>query len=358
LIGVQGAWSKVTALLKEMLQIDLWNSSCERIAADNSKYVEQFYEKQRSPESTEEGDLMVVTIDCKGVPMKKEKPNKKRVRLKKGEKPGKKKMATVTVAYTVDRHERNADDIVKESVDKISTQKEETPKSNRPSPKYKIAKATFEGKETAVQDLAAQVKKRNSEGRKEGVALMDGEPKLRALIGIYLPSFCIILDLYHVLEYLWKAVYVFHSEGTKEAEHWVQCMLRLLLQGAIEDIILYLRVHLEYSDLSKAKCEVLEKVIGYLDNGKAFMKYDEYLSKGYPIGSGVVEGACRNLVKDRMELVGMRWSIPGAESMLQLRSLTVNGVSKDFWAFRTTSEKQKLYESLPEVEDPLLLKAA
>lgn len=357
LIGVQSAWSKVTAFLGEMLQIDLWSSACERIAADTANDVTQFYTEHEPPEPAKEGEVMVVTLDCKGVPIKKDELNKKKVRLKKGEKPGKKKMATVTAAYTIERYERNVEDIVKE-VDETSKLAEEVPKSDRPSPKHKIVKATFEGKEAAVRDLAEQVKRRDPEGKKECVALMDGEKKLRTLIATYLPSFCIILDLYHVLEYIWKVVYVFYPEGSEEANHWVQCMLRLLLQGKVEDIILYLKGHLTYSELTKTKREVLEKVVGYLDRGKAFMKYDYYLSKGYPIGSGVVEGACRNLVKDRMELVGMRWSILGAESMLQLRSLSLNGMNKDFWDFRIATENQRLYGHLSEIDLAPLMEAA
>ncbi len=357
LIGVQGAWGKVTVFLKKMLDIDLWGSSCERIATETAKDVEQFYTEKEAPEATEEGELMVVTLDGKGVPIKKQEPTEKRIRLKRGEKPGKKKMTTVTAAYTIDRYMRKVDDIVKDIDDK-SPAHEETRKADRPIPKHKIAKASFEGKETAVRDLADQVKKRDPERQKEGVALMDGEPKLRTLVAEFLPSFCIILDLYHVLEYLWKAVYVLHSEGTDAATRWVQRMLKLLLEGKVEEIILYLRGLLTYSELSKAKCKVLEKVIGYLDRGKDYMRYDYYLSKGYPIGSGVVEGVCRNLVKDRMELVGMRWTIPGAESMLKLRSLSVNGISKDFWDFRTGMEKQRLYGHLPEAGKPSPQEAA
>ena len=356
LLGVQGAWSKATAFLKELLGIDLWSSACERIAGDTSKDVKQFYAQKSPPKAVEEGELLVATVDCKGVPIKKDEPSKKRVRLKKGEKPGKKKMTTVTAAYSIDRHQRDVDDVVK---DTFAPEEEKTStKRNRPKPKHKVVKATFEGKEAAVKELAEQMKKRDPDGMKEGVALMDGEPKLRELIAIYLPSFCIILDLYHVLEYLWKAVYVFYAEGTDEATRWVQCMLRLLLQGKVESIVLYLRCHLEYSELTKGKRDVLQMVVGYLDRGKAFMKYDKYLAKGYPIGSGVVEGACRNLVKDRMELAGMRWSISGAESMLQLRSLVVNGVNKDFWNFRTTAENQRLYSQLPEPDKPLLQEVA
>ena len=192
LIGAQEAWSKVTSFLKEMFQIDLWSSSLERIASDTVEDVEEFYDEQRPPAVTEEGELLVVTLDGKGVPIKKGEPTKKKVRRKKGEKPGKKKMATVTAAYTIDRHERGVDDIVKEPTrDDLSD--EHPSVDDRPIPQNKIVKATLEGKELAVKDLAEQVRKRDPEDHKEGVALMDGEPKLRALIATYLPSFCIII---------------------------------------------------------------------------------------------------------------------------------------------------------------------
>ena len=77
------------------------------------------------------------------------------------------------------------------------------------------------------------------------------------------------------------------------------------------------------------------------------MKYDEYLAKGYPVGSGVIEGACRSFVKDRMELAGMRWSEAGAEAMLELRSIKVNNKWDDFWKYFTAKEKGKLYEDHP-----------
>ena len=103
----------------------------------------------------------------------------------------------------------------------------------------------------------------------------------------------------------------------------------------IIQVIEELKDSLRDTKLSKSKRETLEKVIGYLENGQEYMRYDEYLAQGYPIGSGVIEGACRNLVKDRMEMTGMRWCIKGAEAVLQMRSVDVNGLWKEFWNFRT-----------------------
>ena len=157
----------------------------------------------------------------------------------------------------------------------------------------------------------------------------------------------LILDLFHVLEYLWKAAHVFTKEGSEEAELWVTERLRMLLEGKVLQIIEDLKKNLKEGKLSKSKRETLEKVIGYLENGQEYMRYDEYLAQGYPIGSGVVEGACRNLVKDRMEMTGMRWCITGAEAVLQMRSVDVNGMWMKFWDFRAKKKHKILYNGYP-----------
>ena len=83
---------------------------------------------------------------------------------------------------------------------------------------------------------------------------------------------------------------------------------------------------------------------------RRFMKYDEYLAGGYPIGSGVAEGACRHLVKDRMELTGMRWSIPGAQAMLDLRAVFLNDDWEAFQQHRIKQERRGLYPYCSQVQ--------
>ena len=95
--------------------------------------------------------------------------------------------------------------------------------------------------------------------------------------------------------------------------------------------------------VSGERKEQLRKVMTYLENGKTHMRYDIYLKKGYPIGSGVVEGACKNLVRDRMEQCGMRWTIAGAEAVLKMRSIQINGMTTDYWRYHIAQEKQRLY---------------
>ena len=87
----------------------------------------------------------------------------------------------------------------------------------------------------------------------------------------------------------------------------------------------------------------LSSVITYFENHRDYMQYDYYLEMGYPIGSGVVEGACRHLVKDRMELAGMRWRVPGAQAVLHLRSIFLNEEWEKYQDFRIEKEQENLY---------------
>ncbi len=150
-----------------------------------------------------------------------------------------------------------------------------------------------------------------------------------------------ILDLYHVMEYLGKAAHCFHAEKSDEAEDFVTARLRMLLTGKVGYLIGGLRRKL--ARLHGAKRQRLLVVIGYLENNRPHMRYDEYLAAGYPIGSGVIEGACRHVVKDRLELSGMRWTVEGAQATLHLRSIYLNGAWKEFDEHRIQTEQNTLY---------------
>ena len=169
---------------------------------------------------------------------------------------------------------------------------------------------------------------------KAHVCLMDGSRGLwtqaRAeLAGL---GFTFVLDLFHALEYLWKVAYVFHAENSPEAEDFVQQRLLMLLEGKVGYVIGGLRQMLtKHRRLHKAHRETILTTIAYCESNRRAMRYDEYIAAGYPIGSGAVEGACRHLVKDRMEGSGMRWTLRGAEAVLQLRALYLNGDWNAYW---------------------------
>lgn len=138
---------------------------------------------------------------------------------------------------------------------------------------------------------------------------------------------------------------VFTSKA--EAEQFVINRLRKLLTGDVGRVIGGFKQMLSKKKHPSIIRYELEKVIGYMERNREHMRYDICLELGYPIGSGAVEGACRNLINDRMELTGMKWSRNGAEATIRLRSVDINGDWEDFWEFYRKKERNRLYPSNP-----------
>jgi hypothetical protein len=153
-----------------------------------------------------------------------------------------------------------------------------------------------------------------------------------------------VLDLFHVLERLWAVAQRFHKEGSDEAKVLVEQRLRDLLQGRVGYVIGGLRRRLKAEKLSGQRRKVVRSALEYLANNRRHMRYDECLAAGYPIGSGVAEGACRHLVKDRMEQTGMRWTVEGAQAMLHVRALYLNDQWEEFHEHRVVREQARLYK--------------
>ncbi len=96
-------------------------------------------------------------------------------------------------------------------------------------------------------------------------------------------------------------------------------------------------------ELRGSQRRTVSTIIGYYENNRQHMRYDEYLAAGYPIGSGVAEGARRHVVKDRREQTGMRWTVDGAQAMLHLRAIYLNGQWDTFVNYRIETEQARLY---------------
>jgi hypothetical protein len=321
-----------------------------------SEFAETFLGEQEPVNPKEEDPILVVTSDCKGVPMRRvsaEAP--KRKRLKKGQKNGRKRMACVGGVYSVAPFRRSID----EMLDEILRKKKE---AKRPKPKNKRLRAVLtrevageevNGKDVIFAWLAEEVRQRNPQERRRVVAIMDGENKLRELQEAMIPGAVGVVDIWHVTERLWKLAYCFHAEGSGEAEAFVGVYLRKILEGKVGQVIGGLRQKATKLRISKPKCQEMEKHLGYFDAKRAYMKYDEYLAKGYPIGSGVVEGACRHLVKDRMEQTGMRWEVEGAQAILNLRAIYLNEHWDTFHTVRIQTGQRILYPYRDHLESSL-----
>jgi len=178
------------------------------------------------------------------------------------------------------------------------------------------------------------------------VHLCDGQKSLETDRRAWLPSdsnTVDILDLMHALPRLWEAAHVFHAEGGAAASAFVRDRLLQVLRGEVASVVHGLRYLGTVRALNGAKRLRLRKACDFLKANEHRMRYDEYLTAGYPIATGVIEGACRHVIKDRMERAGMRWQVPGAQAMLHLRAVSASGDWESFQRFRIKSENQRLY---------------
>jgi hypothetical protein len=345
----KNSYQESRASVQEILGIGQSVRSLEQMVCSAAAEVAEFRHNQPAPPADQEGSLVVLSADCKGVPMRREDApgdgGPRGRRRKKGEKANLKRMACVGAVYTIEPFVRTADDIVEEILNRSC-------QSDRPVPQNKLLRAELtrwierielNGKEEVFGWFGEQLGLRNADGHKPVVCVMDGEAALWRRLAQQVGPVVGILDLFHVMEYLWKAAHCFHPEGSREAEEFVTQRLRKLLLGQVGRVIGGLRQMATKQALRRGAKKTLKQVIGYFRNNRKFMRYDEYLAAGYPIGSGVAEGACRHLVKDRMEGTGMRWRIPGAQAMLDLRAVYLNDEWGRFHVSRIEQERQRLY---------------
>jgi len=329
--------------IKEILGIDIWSGQTESINSSASDSVDSFYQN-REIEKQEE-PILAVQVDGKGIIMREncKKPVSGQ-RQKKGEKNGKKKMSTVTAVYGIERNIRDVDDIIRQETENNTRSLTVVDSKAGIIPQNKVVRATLQGKDRAFEKMAIEVNLRDPENNKERIALMDGEKALANKTKEHLTGFTIILDLFHVMERLWALSYFFHKEGSTDALKWVRKYLRMFLTGKVGYAIGGIRQSAKKNGIRQSKIDAMEKHLKYFEIRKQYMKYDEYLKKGYPIGSGVIEGTCRSLVNDRMELSGMHWSKNGAENMLELRSIKINGLWNKYWDYHISRQKNEIYD--------------
>ena len=341
---VKGPYGEARESVQKMLGLSQSVGTLEQMNLEMAKQVDSFFQSLPTPPAEEQGPIVVVTSDNKGVPMRKDEPAKSG-RRKKGEKAKKKRMACVGAVYTIKPFVRTADDVVDEVMRKKASE-------NRPVPQHKQVRAELtrpidgvevNGKQRIFAWFKQQVQALNPQLKKTVVCVMDGERALWKMLAAWLTGVICILDIFHVLERVWDAAHCFHPEGSDEAREFVNQRLRRILQGDVGRVIGGLKQMATKQNLRGAKLKQLRAAIGYLHNNRRFMHYDQYLAAGYPIGSGVAEGACRHLVKDRMERTGMRWRVNSAQAMLDLRAVHASDKWEEFQSYRIEAESRRLY---------------
>jgi len=342
------AFGQVNTTIARMLGLKQSVDSLEQMNREVAGAATPFRLNRPVPPAAEEGEVFVVSADGKGVVLRRgsDDPAPPAYRTK-GDKASHKRMATVGTAYSVDRYVRTPEQVVA-----ALFRDGPRPEAGRPQPRHKQVWASLPQADVPVSGMEAvfvwllwELGRRNPGGAKEVVYLSDGQDALWDAQAQYLGGRRAVgvLDLLHVTPRLWKAAHVFHPEKSPEAEAVVREWLLRVLRGQVARVVHGLRVRGGRRPLTAAKRQALREVCGYLEKNAPRMRYDEYLAAGYPIASGVIEGACRHLVKDRMERAGMHWTIPGAQAMLEVRSIYVSGQWEEYQAYRIAQETQRLF---------------
>ena len=356
-LAARGPFDEATDEVSKTTAARLPKRQLEEVVVDGAADFDAYYEARTAalppPEKT--GVIIVAGVDCKGVPRHRtaaEREETQQVRLGSGEKRTKKKMATVASVHTTDPYVRTPEEVVAQLMDP------HPPRSQQHRPKAehrRIWASLLKSKDEVITEVADEMQRRDPHSRKIAVCVTDGEEALKTRTETHLakvfPGIILILDIIHALEYLWKAAYAFHSPGSEEARLWVRERLLQILRGGVSRVAAGIRQSATKQGLSAAKRRLVDKACDYFLKNKDRMDYGYYLALGLPIASGMVEGACGHLVRDRMELTGALWNVEGrrAEAVLKLRALDKSGDLEDYWDFHLNQERKRLYQQTRKV---------
>jgi hypothetical protein len=337
LLAADSAYDKSVQVLTRLLGVTVPELALETQVTEHSQTVKAFYRQQPRFLRTEEKRILVAQADGKGVPMVHRETLSPKVRLSKGDKKTRKKEAIATAVYTIAPYRRTPDDVVNALFKKGGTQ------PRRPAPCHKQVFASLDGKDAAFKRLAAWVRRRTGPHIRTRVALTDGAEPLQKHMRAKLPGFTLVLDIIHVDEHLWKAGTALYGETDVQRATWVEAQMRDILSSHSDRVIERLEQKARSLPKSSSVGKVLCQVANYLRRNAEYMDYADYLRQGWPIGTGGVEGTCHHLVKDRMELSGMRWTVPGASALLALRAVNENGDWEAFHEYRRKQRHKELY---------------
>jgi hypothetical protein len=347
---VEQAFGPAQSTVARILDLQQSVASLEQMNVQMAEQVTAFRENRPQPVPATEGPILVTSGDGKGIVMRRSEDDPApAAHRSKGQKASQKRMATVGTAYTVDRYLRTPEEVAAALFGDGPT----PPPRPKPCHKRVWASLPQEGEDGGMQSsldivydwLLNEVAERNPGLAKEMVHLGDGQESLWQARQDHLPArnTTDILDLLHVTPRLWQAAHVFYPEGSAAAEAFARERIVRVLRGEVTGVVQGLRRMGTQWALKGSKKKTLGQVCAYLRKNRERMRYHEYLAKGYPIASGVIEGACRHLVKDRMERAGMHWTPVGAQAMLDVRSTYVNGDWKEYQAYRIERETSRLY---------------
>jgi hypothetical protein len=347
---VQGPYREAIERIGEWTGLTISKRSAEEILQDSARDFDAFYAgRNRSmPPPSETGEILVAGVDCKGVPMRYE-DDLRVVSRGKNERDNKKRMATVAAVFTQEPRVRTPEAVVESLFRKrvaLVPRNDEAP--HWPGPEHKRVWASLvKSKDEVFAEVVREVRQRDPKGKKTLAVLTDGERALQLRAARELKGSTHILDLMHALQRIWTCANCFHPTGSAEAEELAKAWTLEILRGKVSQVVKGIRCSGTKQRLPEELREKIEAATTYLLKNKERMRYDDYLRLGLPIASGSVEGACKNIVNDRMERTGMLWALDTkhatSEPMLRMRAIYLSGDFDEYWQFHLRRERDRLY---------------
>ena len=293
------------------------------------------------------GQVLVIECDAKGIRMRpgqlrpeaarkaRKAVPKQEGRLSQGEVRTRKRMAETGAVYLITPVPRTARDITGPG-----------PRASGPRAEGKWLTASVAA--TAAEVIAAvfaEADRRDPARQARWIALADGNKdqiaRIQAQAAARGHPVTVIIDLIHLTEHLQDAAWCFFPKASPDAGPWVRARTAQILAGGpagAADVAAALRAA---TGLGKARRTTADKTAAYLEAKAPFLDYPAALAAGWPIATGVIEGACRHLVKDRMDITGARWGVPTAEAILKLRAITANGDWDPYCTFHFAREHER-----------------
>jgi hypothetical protein len=355
----RGSFEQTVAAIQRATGLRLGNRQVSELAARAAADVDLFYLTRDLPEEADV-DVLALSFDGKGIVMRPDAlreatakaatSQKLSTRLSKGEKRNRKRMAEVGAVYQVIPAPRTPGDIIALATAVPGDTDATAAKAAGPKTVGKWLTASVT--DTTVQVITSvfdEAQRRDPDHARTWIALVDGNnhqiDQIKAHARARHIPITIIIDFIHVLEYVWKAAWCFHPEGDPKAEQWVADKALEILSGNAGLVAAAIRRTATRRALTPDQRRNADTTADYLHHKKKHLDYPTALAAGWPIATGVIEGACRHLVKDRMDVTGARWGLDGAEAILKLRALTSNGDFTAYWTYHQQQEQLRVHNS-------------
>jgi hypothetical protein len=345
----RGSFADAQAAIERATGVRLGKRQVEGLARAAAVDTEAFYAARRPHPRPDR--VLGLQADGKGIVMRPDslRPGtaaraerasaKLATRLSPGEKHGRKRMAEIVAVYDLEPAPRTVADI-------IPTRRR--PSQARPGPvvtgKWLAANLT-DDIPAVIAAMFDEAERRDPAHERTWVALVDGNRQqidtIREQAATRGVTVTIVIDFVHVLEYLWKAAWTFFYPGDRDAETWVADRARTVLAGRAVDAAVTIRYEADEAGFRGRERAGADEAAAYLTRKAPYLDYATALASGWQIATGIIEGAARHLIKDRMDITGARWSTPGAQAVLRLRAVIANGDLDEYWQYHQQQELRR-----------------